>query len=108
MKRISLLCYLLVAGMATGLGASARDDSSEEGEHGKWFYGGEIFGGIGWGGFWHGDSTFGSGIEVGGGSVYDLSPVSCMDWVLRYRSSSFGTMSSTVQPILPTVQDPPP
>jgi opacity protein-like surface antigen len=67
MKKTWLVCYLLVAGMATGIVTRVEAHSIEEWESGRWVYRGEVFGGVGWGGFWHGDSPLGSGLEVGGG-----------------------------------------
>ncbi len=67
MKPTWLLIMFLLAGTVTGFGEDAGNTPKQPIERKRWIYRGEVFGSIGWGGFWHGDDSLGSGIELGGG-----------------------------------------
>jgi len=70
MKPTWLLIMFLLPGTLTGFGKDTCDTPKQTDEKKRWIYQGEVFGTVGWGRFWHGDDSLGSGIELGVGAGF--------------------------------------
>jgi hypothetical protein len=65
--KTTCLLTIVLSITVTGFSKEAVGTPKQPDESKIWIYRGEVFGTVGWGQFWHGDDSLGSGIEISGG-----------------------------------------